>query len=201
MARKKITKSRTERQEIGDGEELLPPSSSFFGFSAFRTFRDRFLCGLLSGTQEERIGIQWKGEFVSKGSSVHHFLDQSSDQIQAWFEAQGLPVYRAGQVRRWIFEKRAASFSAMTDLPAALREQLASEFQIWTTTVTAHHRSGDATEKLLLTLSDGERIECVLLRDDREHCAMCISTQVGCAMHCAFCASGMDGVVRNLTSG
>ena len=89
----------------------------------------------------------------------------------------------------------------MSDLPKPLRQQLAAEFQIWTARVAAHRQAADGTEKLLLELSDGERIECVLLRDDRGHCAICISTQVGCAMHCAFCASGIDGVVRNLARG
>ena len=70
----------------------------------------------------------------------------------------------------------------MTDLPKAVREELAGEFQIWTTRVAARRQADDGTEKLLLELADGERIECVLLRDDREHCAVCISTQVGCAM-------------------
>jgi 23S rRNA (adenine2503-C2)-methyltransferase len=89
----------------------------------------------------------------------------------------------------------------MTDLSKTFRDQLAAEFNIWTTRIAAHRKAEDGTEKLLLDLFDGQRIECVLLRDDREHCAICISTQVGCAMHCAFCASGLSGVVRNLTAG
>ena len=113
----------------------------------------------------------------------------------------GLGAYRAGQVRQWLFQRRAAAFDEMTDLPKTVREQLADEFQIWTTQIAAHRQAEDGTEKLLLELSDGERIECVLLRDDREHRTVCISTQVGCAMGCVFCASGLDGVVRNLTTG
>jgi 23S rRNA (adenine2503-C2)-methyltransferase len=130
-----------------------------------------------------------------------HLLEQSPAELQAWFAAAALPAYRAAQVRRWIFEKRAASFDQMTDLPKAVRQQLAGALQIWTTRVAAHRQAEDGTEKLLLELADGQRIECVLLRDDRGHCAVCISTQVGCAMHCAFCASGLEGVVRNLTTG
>ena len=67
--------------------------------------------------------------------------------------------------------------------------------------MAAHRQAADGTEKLLLELADGQRIECVLLRDDRRHATVCISTQVGCGMGCAFCASGLDGVVRNLTTG
>ena len=128
-------------------------------------------------------------------------FEQTPDELRDWFAQHGLPGYRAGQVRKWLFQKRAATFDEMTDLPAALREQLAAEFQIWTTEVAQHRQSSDGTEKLLLTLHDGERVECVLLRDDKQHCTVCISTQIGCAMGCAFCATGIDGVVRNLTTG
>jgi 23S rRNA (adenine2503-C2)-methyltransferase len=130
-----------------------------------------------------------------------HLLEQTPEQLQAWFAAREMPAYRAAQVRRWLLEKRAAAFEQMTDLPKTVRDQLGGEFQIWSTTVAAHRTAEDGTEKLLLDLADGQRIECVLLRDDREHCTICISTQVGCAMHCAFCASGISGVVRNLTRG
>jgi len=88
----------------------------------------------------------------------------------------------------------------MTDLPARLREALAEHFQIWTTEVLRHNQTDDGTEKLLVKLADGEQIECVLLRDGPRR-TICISTQVGCAMGCVFCASGLDGVVRNLSAG
>jgi 23S rRNA (adenine2503-C2)-methyltransferase len=128
-------------------------------------------------------------------------LEQSAESLRGWFAEHGLPGYRAGQVRKWLFQKRAAGFDEMTDLSASLREQLAGEFQIWTTRIEKHHASADGAEKLLLTLHDGERIECVLLRDDKQHCTACISTQVGCAMGCVFCATGLDGVVRDLSTG
>ena len=128
-------------------------------------------------------------------------LEQSPAELRDWFVQHGLPAYRAGQVRKWLFQKRAAGFEEMTDLPAKLREQLAAEFQTFSTTVAKHHKAADGAEKLLLQLHDAERIECVLLRDDKGHCTACISTQVGCAMGCVFCATGLDGVVRNLTRG
>ena len=88
----------------------------------------------------------------------------------------------------------------MSDLPRGLRDDLGESFSIWTTTVASHSRSSDGTEKLLLKLADDQVVECVLLRDgDRR--TICISSQVGCGMGCVFCASGMDGVVRNLTAG
>ena len=88
----------------------------------------------------------------------------------------------------------------MTDLPQALRNELAADFTLWTTSVVRHTQADDGTEKLLLALADGGQIECVLLRDEVRR-TICISTQVGCGMGCVFCASGLDGVERNLTTG
>ncbi len=105
-----------------------------------------------------------------------------------------------GQVRQWLFGGRANSFEEMTNLPVPLRAELAGGFQIWTTQIARHKHSDDGTEKLLLTLHDGNSIECVLLRDGQRR-TICISTQVGCAMGCVFCASGIGGVVRNLSTG
>ncbi len=132
---------------------------------------------------------------------MQHLLDQFPERLEQWLAARDVPAYRAGQVRRWLFRRRAVAFDDMTDLGKELRGALAGEFQIWSSRPVRHQRSDDGTEKLLLELSDGERIECVLLRDDRSHRTVCISTQVGCAMGCVFCASGLDGVVRNLTTG
>lgn len=130
-----------------------------------------------------------------------HLLDQTLEQLRDWFVQRNLPAYRAVQLRRWLFAERAEGFDEMTDLPKALRGQLAEAFTIWTTRVAAHRKSADGAEKLLLELADAHRIECVLLRDDKDHRTACISTQVGCAMGCVFCASGLDGVARNLTAG
>ncbi|HWA99137.1 MAG TPA: 23S rRNA (adenine(2503)-C(2))-methyltransferase RlmN [Pirellulales bacterium] len=126
-------------------------------------------------------------------------LAQSSEQLEAWLAARGLPKYRAAQIRHWLFEKRASAFDAMTDLPQALRHALADDFVIDTATIAAHKHAGDGTEKLLLAWPDGHRIECVLIREGTRR-TVCISTQVGCAMGCVFCASGLDGVARNLTT-
>ena len=127
-------------------------------------------------------------------------LDLTLDELTAWLHQREQPPMRARQLRRWLLTGRAESFEAMSDLPKALRADLAAEFQLWTSKVVRHLTSDDGTEKLLLELSDGGKIECVLLRED-ERRSICISTQVGCAMGCVFCASGLDGVDRNLTSG
>jgi 23S rRNA (adenine2503-C2)-methyltransferase len=128
-------------------------------------------------------------------------LELSPEELKTWFTDRGLPGYRAGQVRKWIFGRRAAAFDEMTDLPGQCRLLLAEAFDVFTGRVVEHQRADDGAEKLLVELADCERIECVLLRDDRGHSTACISTQVGCAMGCAFCASGLEGLVRNLSRG
>ena len=133
-------------------------------------------------------------------TSMHHLLDPTSTALETWFAERKLPAYRAGQVRHWLHARRANSFDDMTDLPKKLRQELAEDFTIWTASVVTHSQADDGTEKLLLALADGGRIECVLLRDGIRR-TICISTQVGCAMGCVFCASGLDGVERNLTAG
>lgn len=131
---------------------------------------------------------------------MRYLLDTPAVDLKAWLAERGLLAYRADQVRQWVFAGRAQSFDDMTNLPKALRSQLAAEFQLWTMHAVRHSQSGDGTEKLLLQLTDGEQIECVLLRDG-ERRTICVSTQVGCAMGCVFCASGLAGVARNLAAG
>jgi len=128
-----------------------------------------------------------------------HILESQSALI-TWLADQQAPAFRAKQIQRWLFQSRAAAFTDMSDLPQSLRDSVAAEFNIWTTATAAHQKSKDGTEKLLLKLSDGKAVECVLLRDGVRR-TICISSQVGCAMGCVFCASGLDGVDRNLTTG
>ncbi|MEO1497439.1 MAG: 23S rRNA (adenine(2503)-C(2))-methyltransferase RlmN [Planctomycetota bacterium] len=139
-----------------------------------------------------------------------HLLDDIDTRLAEAAERHALPAYRLKQVRRWLFEGRADGWDAMSDLPKTLRGELAEELALWRAIVARHTASDDGTEKLLLSLEGGGRIECVLLRENvRRGSAsagsvrrtMCISTQVGCGMGCVFCASGLDGVDRNLTSG
>jgi 23S rRNA (adenine2503-C2)-methyltransferase len=129
-----------------------------------------------------------------------HLLDAIDQSLAAWCREHGQGEYRVGQVRRWLFARRAADFSAMTDLPRSLRDELARDFTLWSTEIVRHTRAADGTEKLLLATAGGGQIECVLIRD-RVRRTVCISTQVGCAMGCVFCASGLDGLERNLTTG
>ena len=132
---------------------------------------------------------------------MQHLLNFTPDELIHWLAEHQYPRYRAGQIRKWMIDSPGTGFEGMSDLPKKLREQLADSFTVWTTNEVARQESEDGTQKLLLGLHDGDHIECVLLQDDRGHRTVCISTQVGCAMGCVFCASGLDGVRRNLTSG
>jgi 23S rRNA (adenine2503-C2)-methyltransferase len=127
-------------------------------------------------------------------------LDLSPDDLRAWLQERRQPAMRARQLRRWLVQAGAETFEQMTDLPRALRQELASAFVPLGTRVVRHLESADATHKLLLGLHDGRLIECVLIQEDGRRTA-CISTQVGCGMGCVFCASGLNGVERNLSAG
>lgn len=129
-----------------------------------------------------------------------HILSLTIDELVEWIVSHDWPKFRAGQLRQWLFKRRATSFEQMSDLPKALREQLAAEFVLFSSAVERHQVASDRTEKLLLKLADGEHIECVLMREP-DRVTVCISTQVGCAMGCVFCASGMLGLKRNLSAG
>ncbi len=132
---------------------------------------------------------------------MKHFLDLSVSEFKEWLIRHGQPCFRAGQVGHWVCRSPGVPFEQMSDIPKELRTLLSRDFRIWSMETVAHRTSADGTEKLLLKTADDEHVECVLLRDDKGNRTACISTQVGCAMGCVFCASGLDGLVRNLTAG
>src|SRR5712692_10372329 len=127
-------------------------------------------------------------------------LDMPSEELATWLAAHQEPPLRARQLRRWLVAGRAESFERMTDLPRNLRGALTADFEPLGTRIAHHAKSSDGTHKLLLRLIDGQSIECVLIQENKRRTA-CISTQVGCGMGCVFCASGLNGVARNLTTG
>jgi 23S rRNA (adenine2503-C2)-methyltransferase len=133
-------------------------------------------------------------------ASLPAILDQPPEAVRAWLAERGQPALRLRQIRRWLLTGRAESFEQMTDLPRELRPLLADSFAVLGTQVAASQVANDGTQKLLLRLHDGRHIECVLIPDEDRRTA-CISTQVGCGMGCVFCASGLNGVERNLTTG
>ena len=130
------------------------------------------------------------------------------EELTARFKARGEPAYRARQVLQWVYDKRANSFGEMSDLPAMLRRQLEEEFAFDGLESLRVLGSADTTRKFLFRLADGNLIESVLIpaspalyseASDRQ--TICVSTQVGCAYGCKFCASGLDGWSRNLDAG
>jgi len=132
--------------------------------------------------------------------TLRPLLDCRHEDLLAWLAEQGQPAFRAKQIWTWIYQRRATGFDAMSDLPQGLRDRLAATFQIFVADEVAAQSSHDGTVKLLMRLAGGGEVECVLLRDAMRR-SICVSSQVGCAMGCVFCASGLDGVERNLTRG
>jgi 23S rRNA (adenine2503-C2)-methyltransferase len=120
--------------------------------------------------------------------------------LEAALESAGERRFHAAQIFRWIYARGVTDFEAMTDLSRELRTRIASEFALTTPTLAHRERSIDGTEKFLLRLGDGKHVESVFI-PDTPGLTFCISTQVGCAMACAFCLTGRMGLVRNLTAG
>ncbi len=135
-------------------------------------------------------------------------LEQSPAVLTAALKEAGFQAFRAAQIFEWIFKKRVRSWDAMSNLPKDLRAWLDGNYTLMANERVIVKKAGDITEKLLLKLEDGAHIETVLIRypqrgvgqeDSRK--SVCISTQVGCAFGCKFCASGLEGWKRNLTTG
>jgi 23S rRNA (adenine2503-C2)-methyltransferase len=129
------------------------------------------------------------------------------EELETKVRQSGEPVYRARQIVDWLYQKRVQSFDEMTDLPKEFRNRLAAQFDFSKIDVVRVLGSHDTTRKFLFRLHDESLIETVLIpaspalygsRSDRR--TLCVSTQVGCAYGCKFCASGLDGFSRNLKS-
>jgi len=127
------------------------------------------------------------------------------DELAAQFKSWGLPGYRVDQVLKWLYEKRASSWGSMTDLPRSLRDQLSQHFALNALELLRKQGSRDTTQKFLWKLNDGSLIESVLIPanpalygEPSDRHTLCVSTQVGCAYGCKFCASGLEGFKRNL---
>ena len=120
--------------------------------------------------------------------------------LQGAMRALEQPAFRVTQLVRWIYQRGASSFDDMTDLPRTLRERLGSRYSFTLPAVEARQVSADGTRKYLVRFADGVSVEAVgLPAGDR--LTVCFSTQAGCAMGCAFCATGQGGLVRGLGAG
>jgi 23S rRNA (adenine2503-C2)-methyltransferase len=138
---------------------------------------------------------------------VRDIKSVSADDLRAQFQSWSQPAYRAAQVLEWLYVHRATSWDAMTNLPKVARELLRAHFSLHALELVKKQGSRDTTEKFLWRLSDQSLIESVLIpanpalygeASDRH--TLCVSTQVGCAYGCKFCASGLEGWKRNLSA-
>jgi 23S rRNA (adenine2503-C2)-methyltransferase len=146
------------------------------------------------------MGIELPLEFSPPAVETSPSVLDADGELTAWLAERAEPAHRIRQIRRQILVNRAESFDQMTDLPQRLRQELAARWSPLGAAVERRLHSRDGTVKLLLRLHDRRLIECVMIPKDGRRTA-CISTQVGCGMGCVFCASGIDGVARNLTAG
>lgn len=122
------------------------------------------------------------------------------DRLEQWFVAQGEKAFRARQLFRWLHGRCAASYDEMTDLAKGLRARLAERAPLRAPTIAEELTSVDGTRKFRFGLADGHQVEGVWMPAERRS-TLCVSTQVGCAMRCAFCATGTMGLSRDLTAG
>ncbi len=125
----------------------------------------------------------------------------SKEELEERLALWGQPRYRADQIWRWVYVNVVAEIDEMRNLPAELRRQLGGQFAVTGVTPLRTQRSADGrTEKVLMQLADGQTVETVLMDYD-ERRTVCVSSQVGCAIRCTFCATGLGGWSRNLTAG
>jgi len=134
-------------------------------------------------------------------------LDLTLPQMQQWFVERGEPPFRAKQLYSWLYQRLVTDFSAMSNLPQALRSQLSQEASIGPMVIRSElHSKDDRTRKILLELNDGKLIESVLMLyppigQSSARATVCVSTQAGCAFGCTFCATGQMGFDRHLSAG
>ena len=133
------------------------------------------------------------------GQNLIDLKNLTGEELTEFLAGLGKERFRARQIIRWIYTRGVTSFAGMTDLSKALREELESRAFIsdWEPEVT--EVSADGTRKYLFRLEDGQTVETVRIPMEGERSTLCISTQVGCAMQCAFCLTGTFGLLRNLT--
>lgn len=131
---------------------------------------------------------------------MRNIYDLSLNDLKDYFVSIGLKPFRATQIFEWLYRHHVRSFDEMTNIKKDLIERLKADFEIKLFEVADHQKSVDGTEKFLFRLSDGNLIESVLMRH-YYGTSICVTSEVGCNMGCAFCASGMKKKLRNLTAG
>ncbi len=135
----------------------------------------------------------------AKHSMKRLIKDFTLDELKKWVEETGEKLFRANQIFEWLYKKNATDVNSFTNIPAQLRKRIEEEFILNSLRVVKYESDGESI-KFLLELVDGNAIESVFLPYKYGN-AICISTQVGCRMKCAFCASTIGGMIRNLSAG
>jgi len=141
-----------------------------------------------------------EGVTLATGAPVTNLLDLDRAGCEDLVAGMGCKPFHGRNLFKWIHKHGALDFEAMTDLPKALRERLREEARILLPRPIALQPSADGTRKWVMELDDGQRIESVLIPDGRRM-TLCVSSQVGCALACSFCATARQGFNRNLTPG
>jgi 23S rRNA (adenine2503-C2)-methyltransferase len=131
---------------------------------------------------------------------VQNLLDLDPDDLAAFFAERGEKPFRAHQVSRWLHQRFASDVDEMTDLARALRERLAAEVAVRAPTVVRDTTAADGTRKWLIDAGNANAIEAVYIPED-DRGTLCVSSQAGCALDCAFCSTGKQGFNRNLSTG
>lgn len=129
---------------------------------------------------------------------MQNLLDLDPAALTAWFAEQGEKPFRAKQVLRWIHRSGVADFDAMTDIAKCLREKLRARATVLPPAVVSDKLSDDGTRKFLIDVGNHNAVETVFIPED-DRGTLCVSTQAGCALDCAFCSTGKQGFNRNLT--
>jgi len=135
-----------------------------------------------------------------ENKNLPNLLDLSPEKLPVLIKQWGEPQYRAKQLATWLYKRKVHSFTQMNNLPIGLRQKLEAEWTIFIPQSIKEQVALDGTRKFLLQMADGESVEAVLI-SEADRLTACISTQVGCAIGCSFCATGHSGFTRQLTAG
>ncbi|MBM6776788.1 23S rRNA (adenine(2503)-C(2))-methyltransferase RlmN [Collinsella tanakaei] len=136
---------------------------------------------------------------MERSNRMRDIRSLTADEIAELVQELGQPAFRAKQICEWVFTKHVSSFEEMTNIPKKLREQLSEHFSFRLPEELVKQVSHDGSRKYLLEFSDGTSVETVGM-PSKNKLAVCVSTQAGCAMGCAFCATGFNGLARSLSA-
>ena len=165
-----------------------------FRGATLRLFARRHFCWLVVRR------TQTAKRFAYKEASMKTLIGLTTIELEAVAGELGQPAFRGRQIAGWLYKRGATDIAGMTDLPRDLRERLAAEYSVGLPEVVQRDVADDGTIKFLMRLADGQTVESVYLPYS-ERVSVCLSTQVGCAAGCRFCATAQGGFARNLTTG